>query len=211
MKKVYQTDEAGYFVGSAIADSDPLAQDNFLIPAGCVEFAPPEILAGKRARLVGREWQIEDVPVPDPAPAHFPEVLQDAATVQFKNYITAQIHDVYSEFSYEAWEFEVVVNAAALHLTGVASNLIESEASEFGLTADKFARRIVELREMQQTLMLNAVSLKRAFMKEVKANSGKAEIDQLLQEQRDLLKEAVTKVKDKKPVSNPNKPVALKA
>ena len=41
-KKVYQTNYSGLFVGETLADESPLEPDVFLIPAGCVETAPPE-------------------------------------------------------------------------------------------------------------------------------------------------------------------------
>ena len=40
-KIVYQIDLAGLFMGSVSADPSPLEPGIFLIPAGCVELAPP--------------------------------------------------------------------------------------------------------------------------------------------------------------------------
>ncbi len=41
-KLVYQTDHAGLYVGKTFADLSPLEPEIYLIPAGCVELAPPD-------------------------------------------------------------------------------------------------------------------------------------------------------------------------
>ncbi|WP_026471139.1 hypothetical protein [Alkanindiges illinoisensis] len=41
-KTVYQTNYSGLFIGKTQADESPLQPGIFLIPAGCVELAPPE-------------------------------------------------------------------------------------------------------------------------------------------------------------------------
>lgn len=56
---VYQTDHDGVFRGPIEADESPLEPGVFLIPAGCVEEAPPSIPSGSVARLVDGSWQIE--------------------------------------------------------------------------------------------------------------------------------------------------------
>ena len=72
---VYQTDLNGVFVGTTTADQDPLDSTNWLIPAGCVETAPPTITDSRLAKWSGTEWVVEDIPItePDPEPVA-PEV-----------------------------------------------------------------------------------------------------------------------------------------
>jgi hypothetical protein len=75
---VYQTDLNGVYVGTTTADQDPLDGTNWLIPAGCVETAPPTITDSQFAKWNGTEWVVEDIPVvesdPEPEPIA-PEVL----------------------------------------------------------------------------------------------------------------------------------------
>ncbi len=78
---VYQTDLNGVFVGTTTADQDPLDSTNWLIPAGCVEAAPPTIADSQLAKWNGTEWVVETIPVvePDPEPEPIaPEVLARA-------------------------------------------------------------------------------------------------------------------------------------
>ena len=67
---VYQTDLNGVYVGTTTADRDPLDNTNWLIPAGCVETAPPTITDSQLAKWSGTEWVVEDIPItgPDPEP-----------------------------------------------------------------------------------------------------------------------------------------------
>jgi len=75
---VYQTDIDGVYVGTTVADQDPLDSTNWLIPAGCVETAPPTITDKQLAKWNGTEWVVETLPVvesaPEPEPIA-PEVL----------------------------------------------------------------------------------------------------------------------------------------
>lgn len=59
---VYQTDIDGVFVGITTADQDPMNESNMLIPAGCVETAPPSTTDAQLARWDGSAWVIEDIP-----------------------------------------------------------------------------------------------------------------------------------------------------
>ncbi len=75
---VYQTDINGVYVGNTVADQDPLDSTNWLIPAGCVETAPPTITNSQLAKWDGAGWVVESIPVaePDPEPEPIaPEVL----------------------------------------------------------------------------------------------------------------------------------------
>lgn len=70
-KIVSQLDAAGYFVGYTTADESPLEPGVFLLPAGAIEVAAPEIPAGKRAKWLGDSWVLEDIPsdvAPEPEP-----------------------------------------------------------------------------------------------------------------------------------------------
>ena len=65
---VYQTDIDGVFVGITTADTDPMDESNMLIPAGCVETAPPSTTDEQLARWDGSAWAVEDIPEPEPEP-----------------------------------------------------------------------------------------------------------------------------------------------
>ena len=79
---VYQTDLNGVFVGTTTADQDPLDSNNWLIPAGCVETAPPTITDSQLAKWDGSGWVVENIPVVEPDPE--PEPLSPAETVREK-------------------------------------------------------------------------------------------------------------------------------
>lgn len=72
---VYQTDLDGVFVGTTAADQDPMDSTNWLIPAGCVETAPPTITDSQLAKWSGTEWVVEDIPVAEPEPKPDGEVV----------------------------------------------------------------------------------------------------------------------------------------
>ena len=76
---VYQTDLNGVFVGTTTADQDPLDSTNWLIPAGCVETAPPTITASQLAKWSGTEWVVEDIPVVESDPEPEPVALEVSA------------------------------------------------------------------------------------------------------------------------------------
>lgn len=69
---VYQTDLNGVYVGTTTADQDPLDSANWLIPAGCVETAPPTVTDGQFAKWGGTNWSIENIPVVEPDPEREP-------------------------------------------------------------------------------------------------------------------------------------------
>ncbi|MDA9159572.1 phage tail assembly chaperone [Rhodobacteraceae bacterium] len=79
---VYQTDIDGIFVGTTTADQDPLDSTNWLIPAGCVETAPPTITDKQLAKWDGADWVVQDTPVVELDPE--PEPLSEAETVRAK-------------------------------------------------------------------------------------------------------------------------------
>lgn len=69
-KIVYQYDVAGVYIGQTIADESPLEPGVFLIPARCVEVAPPEITGDQWPRWNGAKWEmITVVPANDNQPA----------------------------------------------------------------------------------------------------------------------------------------------
>lgn len=59
---VYQTNSQGVFVGAVEADQSPMEPGVWLIPAGCVEVAPPTIPEGQVAVWANGSWSI--VPAP---------------------------------------------------------------------------------------------------------------------------------------------------
>lgn len=55
---VYQTDSNGFYVGETTADPDPQNIGNWLVPAGCVEQAPPVAPRGKIAQWSSYKWKL---------------------------------------------------------------------------------------------------------------------------------------------------------
>jgi hypothetical protein len=68
MKIVYQTTHDGLFVSEVVADESPLEPGVYLIPAGCVETAPPVAPDGFFVRWVDDKWVVEAHPDPEPEP-----------------------------------------------------------------------------------------------------------------------------------------------
>jgi hypothetical protein len=60
---VYQTDINGFYVGSTVADVDPMDATNYLIPAGCVTDTPPTLGDGQLAKWDGSAWLLVDPPI----------------------------------------------------------------------------------------------------------------------------------------------------
>lgn len=60
IKKVYQTDENGYFKNSISLDENDISplDGELLIPGGCTEIVPPNVEQGQRAKFVNGEWQL---------------------------------------------------------------------------------------------------------------------------------------------------------
>lgn len=85
---VYQTDMDGVFVGSATADQDPMDASNTLMPAGCVETAPPSTTDGQRARWDDSAWVVEDIPAPEAEPEPEPEDPRVEALAKRKALLT---------------------------------------------------------------------------------------------------------------------------
>ena len=86
---VYQTDIDGVFVGITTADQDPMDASNTLIPAGCVETAPPSITDEQLARWDGSAWAVEDVPTPEADPDDEPVDPAEQARAKRDNLLTA--------------------------------------------------------------------------------------------------------------------------
>lgn len=57
-KIVYQYDIAGMFTGETEADESPLEPGVFLIPARCVEVAPPAYSGDQWPRWNGAKWEL---------------------------------------------------------------------------------------------------------------------------------------------------------
>ena len=59
-KTVFQTDAGGVYLGETVADESPLEPGVWLLPAGCVEVAPPEV-GQRQAAVFDGDWKL----VPD--------------------------------------------------------------------------------------------------------------------------------------------------
>lgn len=67
-KTVYQTDRAGQYVGTTVADEFDLEPGVYQMPAGAVETPPPEKWPDdKWPRWIGKRWELIQRPVPVPA------------------------------------------------------------------------------------------------------------------------------------------------
>ena len=78
---VYQTNLEGFYVGSTVADADPVDKTNYLVPAGCVTDAPPALADGQLARWLGDTWEVV-TPVVEPEPT--PEPADPSIAVRYK-------------------------------------------------------------------------------------------------------------------------------
>lgn len=81
---VYQTNADGVFVGTATADPCPLQDGVWLVPAGCVHIAPPEISADQIARWQGGAWTVQQIAPPPnlvPPPPRAPALSREAFCV----------------------------------------------------------------------------------------------------------------------------------
>ncbi|RBH53182.1 MULTISPECIES: hypothetical protein [Pseudomonas] len=59
-KTVYQTNQLGLYVGTAVAEESPLEPGVLLIPGGCVETPPPAIPTDKAACWSNGKWVLVD-------------------------------------------------------------------------------------------------------------------------------------------------------
>lgn len=64
-KKVYQLDRSGMYVGDTLADESPMEPGVYLLPARCIEQAPPtEWPNDKWPRWNGSTWELASKPLP---------------------------------------------------------------------------------------------------------------------------------------------------
>jgi len=127
-KIVSQLDDAGYFVGAAVADQSPLEPGVFLIPGGCVDVAPPAVQSGTRARWVMGGWQFEsDATEPDTEPA--PETIEQwrSRAVVSRFQARAALH--------EAGKLAEVEALMSADTTPVLARLAWQDAQEFRRTS----------------------------------------------------------------------------
>lgn len=78
----YQTDQNGVYVGTVICDESPLEPGVFLVPAGCVEVAPPDVGTDQYAVWNNDAWEVLDKPVVEPEP---PVVVTWSEVREFRN------------------------------------------------------------------------------------------------------------------------------
>ena len=65
--KIYHYDSStGAFTGTSEADPNPRRAGSFLIPAFATEVAPPNISEKQFASWNGSEWELKDIPEPEP-------------------------------------------------------------------------------------------------------------------------------------------------
>jgi hypothetical protein len=84
-KVVYQLDSKGIYLGEEVARRSPLDKEVvWLIPAGCVEIAPPKFDPTKKyARWCYSElesvsgWELFDIPIPTPEEVEHKRVLTE--------------------------------------------------------------------------------------------------------------------------------------
>jgi hypothetical protein len=63
-KTVFQMDRAGLFAGTTEAHESPLEPGVFIMPAGCVDLAPPDNVPTDRwPRWNGAQWELIHRPV----------------------------------------------------------------------------------------------------------------------------------------------------
>lgn len=81
--KLYQTDYQGdgRFIGEVTADPNPMREGDWLIPAGAVEIAPPEVEEPSYARWIEGSWEVHTPPPPEPEPELEPEDPQPVTVV----------------------------------------------------------------------------------------------------------------------------------
>lgn len=65
-KIVSQLDSNDYFVDACYADESPLEPGVYLIPGGAVDYPPPVVPEGKRAKWNGNGFDFEKIPAPPP-------------------------------------------------------------------------------------------------------------------------------------------------
>jgi hypothetical protein len=82
-KIVYQLNENNIYVGDVEADESPLEPGVFLIPAGCVEEAPPVHITGMLRKYASGAWSyVEEInPEDEPQPVDPPTIAELNAPV----------------------------------------------------------------------------------------------------------------------------------
>lgn len=103
-KIVFQTDFDGVYVGLVAADESPLEPGVFLIPAGCVEVAPPVLAENQRARWLGEEWLVETrVELsPEPELPAEPEADPEPGERQYVDAIQRHMDNAAQTFGYDS-------------------------------------------------------------------------------------------------------------
>lgn len=82
-KEVYQLDKSGIFIGVETSHESPLEPNVFLIPAGCVEIAPPSFTEKQYAQYIDNKWIVKDIPEPIQEPeVDMPELSPEELELQ---------------------------------------------------------------------------------------------------------------------------------
>jgi hypothetical protein len=89
--KIYHYDSSnGAFTGISEADPNPRRAGSFLIPAFATEVAPPSASEKQFASWNGSEWELKDIPEPEPIKEpEKPKLTWDQIRAQ-RNYLLSQ-------------------------------------------------------------------------------------------------------------------------
>jgi len=79
--KIYHYDNiTKIFTGEGEADKNPIRENDYIIPAFCTLIKPPEIDFNKQEIFwSGTDWQVKDIPTPEPDPKPDPEISENSA------------------------------------------------------------------------------------------------------------------------------------
>lgn len=138
MKIVYQTDATGHFVGEVVADRSPREVGVFLIPAGCVEVAPPAAITDHERVWRDGAWIQVPIPAPEtPSPPDLTAVRR--AAVDAINAKSGQVRTLFiTELPAQQMIYLAKEAEARAYLAATPADLGQYPliAAEVGITAD---------------------------------------------------------------------------
>jgi hypothetical protein len=153
MKKVVQLDQAGYFVGTTLADASPLEPGAHLMPAHTVDADAPNIPDGHLAKWDGA-WVFEAIPEPAAPEPAAPEVVPDFATsaeakvaaTRWIDKLTGTVEDRYPSVVRYGWVDEESMAEAFVANTATDAQLVilQADADAKNRTPAEHAQRILE-------------------------------------------------------------------